>query len=89
MFRFVRSRVPKRRSTSAVGGGGGETTFDLRFIHQLFRFDGVVQRFEQIFGKINAVVQLVEIIAELLKGHFVRDFLGEEKGRHPAKYPSH
>lgn len=49
---------------------------DLRFVHQLFRFDGVVQRFEQIFGEIAAVVQLVQIVAELLKRHFAGDFLG-------------
>lgn len=48
---------------------------DLRLIHQLFSFNGIVQRFEKIFGKISSIIQSMKIIAELLKRHFRGNFL--------------
>lgn len=51
----------------------------LRFVHELFVFDRVVQRLEEILGEVDAIVQLLQIITELLKGHFRGDLLANER----------
>ena len=47
----------------------------LRFVHQGFVLDGIVQWLEEIFGEVDAIIQFLQIITELLEGHFRADFL--------------